>query len=106
MQKVLRSIQEVVEFFDGPTELARWAGIKTSAVCNWVERNELPPGWHIRLAIEVSRRGARVHPSVLGLVVEAVERLRPSGVSNGVHPPACRYFCTVVRLCPSMAAIR
>lgn len=67
MQKVLRTIEDVIEFFDGPTELARWADIKTSAVCNWVEREEIPPGWHLRLAIEIKRRGAQVHPSVFGL---------------------------------------
>jgi hypothetical protein len=67
MQKVLRTIEGVVEFFGGPTELAKWAGIKTSAVCNWTERGEIPPGWHIRLAIEVTRRGGKIHPSVFGL---------------------------------------
>lgn len=88
MQKILRTVRDVVDLFEGPTELARWASIKTSAVCNWVDRGEIPPGWHLRLAIEANRRGATIHHTVFGLTDDEAKELPKAFAVHADGAPA------------------
>lgn len=64
---ILRTIDDLIEFFGGNSEMADWLGIDQSAVSQWKIRQQIAAGWHLRLLAEVRRRGADVHPSVFGL---------------------------------------
>lgn len=65
--RILKSVQEVVDALGGPSAVgARW-GIGQSAVSNWILRGYLPPGWHLRIYLTLKRMGLRAHPSVYGL---------------------------------------
>lgn len=68
MTKTLHTIQDVVEAFGGYAELARWAGYEhPSGAANWLSRG-IPPAYHMRLALEVRRRGFALDPeAVCGL---------------------------------------
>ena len=60
----LMTISDVVRAFGGPSGMAEWAGIGAPAVCNWVEREHIPPGWHFRLDREARQRGFEIDHSV------------------------------------------
>jgi len=60
----LTTISDVVRAFGGPSGMAGWAGIGAPAVCNWIEREQIPPGWHFRLDREARQRGFEIDPSV------------------------------------------
>lgn len=76
MSKTVFTIRELVEELGGPTEVARWGGIgSASAVCNWIERNTIPPAWHLRLLIEASKREFSIAPEVFGLEPDVADSL-------------------------------
>lgn len=65
---VIRSIDQLVDFFGGNSALAAWLGIDPTAVAQWKLRGQIGSGWHLILLSEVRRRGSDVHiPSVFGL---------------------------------------
>lgn len=75
----ITSITGLVKAFGGTRELAGWAGIGMSAVSNWLDRDQIPPGWHYRLHIEALNRGFEIDPAVFGLTQgEATEAISPA----------------------------
>lgn len=66
-KKMIQSIDELVEALGGPVKVGDWLGIGKQAVSNWSMRGYIPPAWHLRLFIEVQRRGWSIHPRVFGL---------------------------------------
>lgn len=51
--------------------------MRQSAICNWIDRNHIPPSWHIDLMVEVQRRKLPpVDPIVWGLKGEAAKFFR------------------------------
>jgi hypothetical protein len=66
----IKTIEELVEFFDGDTVLADMLGISQPAVAQWKIRGHIGSGWHLRLYAEIRRRGVTVDPSVFGLTRE------------------------------------
>jgi hypothetical protein len=66
----LMTVTDVVRAYDGPSGMAEWAGIGASAVCNWIERGFIPPGWHWRLDRDARERGYEIDQGVFD------ERLR------------------------------
>jgi hypothetical protein len=73
----VHTVAQLVSAFDG--DLAAWAGIGETAVANWVARDFIPPGWHLRLYIEACRRGLTLDlESLFGLSAPEAEFLRTS----------------------------
>ncbi|MBA2126698.1 hypothetical protein DLM45_10790 [Hyphomicrobium methylovorum] len=60
----LTTIPDVVRAFGGPSGMAEWAGIGAPAVCNWIDRGHIPPGWHFRLDREAKERGFEIDQCV------------------------------------------
>lgn len=80
--KHIRSIDELVEFFGGDTELGKMLGLDQSAIGQWKRRGNISGGWHLRLLAELTGRGATVDPEVFGLsrdeAMPLFERLQKS----------------------------
>lgn len=76
------SITELVEFFGGDTALAAMLDISQSAVAHWKLRSQIAAGWHLRLLVEISRRGATVDPEVFGLSERDATGLFPSALGE------------------------
>ena len=74
----IRSIDELVDFFGGDTELAELLGLSQSAVAYWKIRQQIGSGWHLRLFAEIRRRGATVDPAVFGLTEDEARGLFPA----------------------------
>ena len=75
MKTSISSIPDLIAALDGPTALAKWAGYEDSrGVYNWLGRG-IPPSYHLRLALELKRRGLVVSPCVFGLEDEAADVL-------------------------------
>lgn len=66
----ITSIAGLVKAFGGTRGLSEWAGVGMSAISNWVERDQIPPGWHYRLHIEAKNRGFEIEPAVFGLIAD------------------------------------
>lgn len=66
-KRILKSVPEVVNALGGPSLLGDRFNIGQSAVSNWNMRGEIPPGWHLRIYLEVERLGMEIDPSVFGL---------------------------------------
>lgn len=62
----INSISELIDALGGDTKVARWLGISQPAVAAWKPRGHIPPGWHMRLWAELTRRGHSVNPEVFG----------------------------------------
>lgn len=63
----ITSIEALVKAFGGTRELADWAGVGMSAISNWVDRGQIPPGWHYRLHLAAQSRGFEIEPYVFGV---------------------------------------
>ena len=63
----INTIDELVVALGGDTKIGRWLGISQPAVAAWKLRGQIPPGWHVRLLAELTRRGFSVNPEVFGL---------------------------------------
>lgn len=72
------TIDELVAFFGGPTELGRSLGITSEAISMWRLRGSIPTGWHMRLNARCAREGKRVNPAVWGLDEDDVRGLWPA----------------------------
>lgn len=72
--KILRTVSDVVDHFGGLRPTADWAGVGVSAVCNWVSRGYIPPGWHFRMSQHFADRNLILAGSVFG---QSDERPRP-----------------------------
>lgn len=65
--RMLTSVNEVVDALGGPSAVGSHYGIGQSAVSNWILRGYVPPGWHLRIYLRLKRMGFKAHPSVFGL---------------------------------------
>lgn len=74
----IRTIEALVTELGGPTDLGRQLGIVSEAVSNWVNRQSIPGGWHLRLLALSARRGLTVDPRVFNLTESDIEGLRLS----------------------------
>lgn len=73
------TIDDLVRALGGPSALGEFLGISQEAVSNWKARQDIPPGWHLRLFVELQRRGKSVDPRVFGLrgsEAEVLSRVR------------------------------
>jgi len=75
----LTTVSDVVRAFGGPSGMADWAGIGAPAVCNWVERGFIPPGWHWRLDRDAREKGYEIDQGVFD------ERLRRKSKRSQRH---------------------
>jgi len=66
-EKVIRTIEQLVEAFGGTFAMAEWADVVPSSVSNWKSANYLPPGYHLRVWLWAQANGVRIDPSLLGL---------------------------------------
>lgn len=79
MRTEIESIKELIDLLGGTAEVARWASMSQSAICNWIDRRHIPASWHVELAVEVRKRGLPpVSPQVFGLDGEAADFFRQS----------------------------
>ncbi len=68
MARHISSIEELIEALGGTSAVARFCEYESdSGVSNWKARGFIPPAWHLRLLLELSKRGCTVAPSVFGL---------------------------------------
>lgn len=79
MTNVLTSIDELVTALGGTAEVAEWAGVNQTAVCNWISRGFVPAGWHLRLLVLTRKKGIRVSHTVFGLTEEEFALLPEKG---------------------------
>lgn len=86
----INTIHELVDDLGGDTVVARWLGISQPAVAAWKVRQQIPPGWHIRLYAETARRGRSVNPAVFGLSEDDIAPFagRTLTLSSEVAAPA------------------
>jgi hypothetical protein len=65
-KKTISTVDELIDTLGGPTAIARWLGIKQSAVSNWrlPTRPGIPAGWHLRLYREAKARGFEIADEV------------------------------------------
>lgn len=86
--KMIATIDALISELGGPKCLGERLEITQEAVSNWKARGEIPAGWHLRLLVEVAKRGKRVDPTVFGLSSDDMEALwptplaRPAAVAN------------------------
>ncbi len=59
-------IKGLIAMLGGPTEAAKWAGIRPSGVSNWAKRG-VPTSYHLRLIAYAEKKGIEIAPSVFGL---------------------------------------
>lgn len=85
MNHRIGSIDELISALGGPTALGEHLGVGASAVSNWIARGYIPTGWHLRLYLEVERRGLSIDLSVFGFVANEFPPLRdkpPMGMTK------------------------
>lgn len=85
--KLIASIDDLISALDGPSSLGERLQITQEAVSNWKVRGEIPAGWHLRLLIELAKRGKRVDPAVFGLSTDDMDALWPSPLGRRVQTP-------------------
>jgi len=66
MKKRIDTISDLVNAFGGTAKLAELLDVGMSAVSNWKNAEEVPPGWHLRLFIEANKRGFEIEPEFFG----------------------------------------
>lgn len=64
---VVRTVEELVAAFGGTKAMAQWADVGPSAVSNWISLESVPRGYHLRLYLEIQRRGILADPSLFGM---------------------------------------
>lgn len=62
----LHTVRDVIDAFGGPKVAAAWADVGQTAVCNWINREFIPPGWHYRMAAHLGAKGYEIDPVVFG----------------------------------------
>jgi hypothetical protein len=73
----IHTVDQLIVAFGGPTGLADWAGLGSTAIANWASRSFIPPGWHLRLYVEACRRGLSLDLEALfGLSSDEADVLR------------------------------
>lgn len=60
------SVDALVEAFGGTARLAEFLDVGMSTVSNWKRADDIPPGWHLRLYMEATRRGFDISPDFFG----------------------------------------
>lgn len=73
----VNTIHELISAFGGPTVLGESLGLSPSAVCNWALRGYISPSWHLRLLVELKRRGLSANPDLFEATPEEFEVLFP-----------------------------
>ena len=61
MRHDIETIEDLIAELGGPTVIAEWLGISQEAVSNWKIRQNIPPGWHWKLAGAVYRKGQTIN---------------------------------------------
>lgn len=73
----VRTIDELIEALGGTVAVAEWAQVRHTAVSNWRTSGFIPPGWHLLLLAECSRREITVDLNgVFGLAPSDVKALQ------------------------------
>jgi hypothetical protein len=63
----IRNIHDLVTAFGGSGKFADWLGVTGSYVSNMLARGYLPGGFHMRVYVELKRRGLTVSPELFDL---------------------------------------
>jgi hypothetical protein len=74
--KELTSVPALIDFLGGVATVAEWARLSPDAVFVWVDRDAIPPSWHVPLIIEGGKRGRVITPIVFGYEGDDAEWLR------------------------------
>ena len=82
----IETIDHLIDELGGPSEIGRWLNIGSNAVTNWSLRGEVPSGWHLRIYIELCKRGRTVNPAVFGLTDEEAAPLMHRGRMAAARP--------------------
>ena len=65
MLKPCASIPDAIEGMGGPRAVATRYGVAPAEVYRWAVRNFIPPGWHLRMYLDLRSRG--YEPSLSGV---------------------------------------
>lgn len=65
-REILRTVDDVIDAFGGTTVVAKWLGIRHTAVSNWRAEQAIPNGWHLRFWLEAQDLGYRIDPRLFG----------------------------------------
>ena len=57
------SIDDLILNLGGPAVVSRFIGVSMQAVCNWVRRNEIPPGRQLEIWRMAAERGIDWRPA-------------------------------------------
>lgn len=76
MRYDINTLDELIGALDGPSGAANWAASGESAICNWKSRGYVPPSRHLRLLIEMKRRGRSINPELFDMTPEDFDLLR------------------------------
>lgn len=70
--KTIRTVDDLVAAFGGTFAFAEWVDVVPSSVSNWKAAGAIPNGYHLRIYLELKRRGLdfevtvfNIDPSVL-----------------------------------------
>ena len=75
MQYDINTIDELIDELGGGSAVGRWLGITPEAVSMWKARGNIAPGWHMRLAAAVGRKGKTINPEVFGMTEDEAKGL-------------------------------
>lgn len=63
----ITTFAEIVAVTGGPEALARRLRVRTADILQWLDDDDVPPGWHFRLYVLARRRGCEVALRVFGM---------------------------------------
>ena len=71
----ISTIEDLVDALGGDTAVARWLNISQPAVANWKTRQDIPPGWHLRIFARLRSEHRHVDPALFGMTREEARSL-------------------------------
>lgn len=66
MKRRAVTVAGLVRALGGTSKVADWLGVTPEAVDRYKERNSIPPGWHLRIYLELQSRGIPFSLRVFG----------------------------------------
>lgn len=88
---MIRTVDDVVDALGGDTVVGKRFRLSQSAVANWRLRGEIPGAWHLRIFVDLKRRGFDFDPAVFGLsdedaaALSSIQAPRPKRQRPAAH---------------------
>jgi hypothetical protein len=72
--KSLKTVPAVIKALGGPSAIAEWTGMGTTAVGRWNDWGFIPPAWYYEIVTRLAEQGYGVDPTVFGFKKAASPR--------------------------------